>query len=874
MAIFYVRANAPNTNNGDTWGTATSLQTALASANAGDEIWLAQGTYSPGSNPTDTFTVNQAVQLYGGFDGTEATRNQRDWQANQTIIDGNGDNNTVVTAQSTANEALIDGVIIQGGDAVDDGGGVYNQGGGKLRLQNTIIRDNQAADDGGGIRNNGELVIINSSVINNTSIGTTTTSGGGGLLNASGASVTIINSTFSGNTARNGGGVRNDGILDLTNSTLSGNIASESGGGLSNTVNVVAPGIVIGRATATIANSTITNNESQNVSAQPNDTGGGVANFGVVTVTNSIIAANVDNDDIVDINFFIGAGSTTTAGNNLIGNGDSTPGLTNGSNGDQVGSAVTPLDPQLDTLQANGGFTQTHAPLVGSPVIDAGTAGTVPADAFDLDDDGNVAEVISVDQRGVPFARSVGTTVDIGAVEGSVAPVGITITPTTGLVTTEAGATATFTAVLTSQPSDVVSLTFTSNDPTEGTVIPNITFSTANWDQPQTVTITGVDDTDDDGDVAYIINTNVTSTDTRYSALVPTAVAVTNQDNDTSSGGPGSSSSLTPQDARLLVGGTGDVSVEISISQNASEQVREIIVFATDTSGAVNGLTASDAGYLEAVLDAAQVVFSTLEAGDIADFEPQKTLTITAGSILQFAIIDDGSLDSLRRGTGGTINITGLDGQTDVVELQALSDGSIQAGFRQGQSGTFDQIVINAIAVEETLPIGAGLQGLSSDSELIDLRSQTGTLTATIDIYREAALDNVVGLFVVENEQGQVRDALGILLSPGDEGYGAAALAQRVNLELTGTNGEATRYTSEILGGQLLSTFLVVDGTVADLLDSDVNNDPAIYFTHIAGNSDGADHVRLLGNNAFGFEDLPGGGDMDFDDLVMQVQFA
>ncbi|MEM8611552.1 MAG: DUF4114 domain-containing protein [Cyanobacteria bacterium P01_H01_bin.105] len=876
MAIFYVQANAPNTNDGSSWGTATSLQTALASASAGDEIWLAQGTYSPGNNPTDTFTVNQAVQLYGGFDGTEATRNQRDWQANQTIIDGNGDNNTVVTAQSTANEALIDGVIIQGGDAVDDGGGVYNQGGGKLRLQNTIIRDNQAADDGGGIRNNGELVIINSSVINNTSIGTTTTSGGGGLLNASGASVTIINSTFSGNTARNGGGVRNDGILDLTNSTLSGNIASESGGGLSNTVNVVAPGIVIGRATATIANSTITNNESQNVSAQPNDTGGGIANFGVVTVTNSIIAANVDNDDIVDINFFIGAGSTTTAGNNLIGNGDYTPGLTNGSNGDQVGSAVTPLDPQLDTLQANGGFTQTHAPLVGSPVIDAGTAGTVPVDAFDLDRDGNTVEAISVDQRGVPFARVVGTIVDIGAVEGVVVPAGITLSPITGLLTTESGGSDTFTAVLTSQPSAAVTLNFTSNDGSEGTIIPSITFSTADWNQPQTVTVTGVDDTTDDGDLNYIINTNVTSVDTRYSTLIPTSVAVTNQDDDEPDTSPTNpvSSSLFAQGERLVVSGTEDVSIEISIRQNSSEQVREILVFATDANGVVNGLSPSDPGYIDAVLSTAQVVFSTLEAGDIDALAPQRTIAATAGSIFQFAIVDEGSLDSLRRGAGGTITITGVNGQPAVVELETASDGTVQVGFRQDQTGIFDQIVINATAVEATVPVGAALQGLTTDSELLDLRSQTGTLTATIDIYREAKLDSVVGLFAIENEQGQVRDALGLLLSPGDAGYVEAALAQRVNLELSGINSETTRYTSELIGGQLLSTFLVVDGTVADLLDGDVANDPAIYFTHVGANSDGADHVRLIGDNTFGFEDLAGGGDMDFDDVVMRATFA
>ncbi|MEO0352244.1 MAG: hypothetical protein AAF282_19570, partial [Cyanobacteria bacterium P01_A01_bin.15] len=311
MAIFYVQANAPNTNDGSSWGTATSLQTALATAAAGDEIWLAQGIYSPGNNPTDTFTINKAIELYGGFTGTETIREQRDWEANPTILSGNDVNRIVVTAQSTTDTALIDGVIIQEGNSNDDGGGIYNQGNGRLTLQNAIIRDNQAADDGGGIRNDGELLIFNSSILNNTAIGTSETSGGGGLLNTVSSSVTIVSSTFSGNTAPNGGAIRNDGTLNLTNSTLSGNLALESGGGLANTVNVQPPLTIVGSATATISNSTITNNEAQNASEQATAVGGGIANFGDVTVTNSIIAGNVGNDDIVDINFFIGSGATT-----------------------------------------------------------------------------------------------------------------------------------------------------------------------------------------------------------------------------------------------------------------------------------------------------------------------------------------------------------------------------------------------------------------------------------------------------------------------------------------------------------------------------------------------------------------------------------
>ena len=880
MAIFYVQANAPNTNDGSSWDTATSLQTALANAAAGDEIWLAQGTYSPGNTANDTFTIDRAIQLYGGFNGTETERDQRDWETNQTILSGGDINNTVVTAQSTAAVASIDGVIIQEGNSDDDGGGIYNRGNGQLTLENVIVRDNQAADDGGGIRNDGELLIVNSSIVDNTAIGTSETSGGGGLLNTVSSTVTIVNSTFSGNTAPNGGAIRNDGTLNLTNSTLSGNTALENGGALSNTVDIDVSGFVPtvrNVATATILNSTITDNEAQNTSDQPIAIGGGLSNFGAITVANSIVAGNVDDDDIVDIDFIIGTGTTTSAGNNFIGNGDDSAGLTNGNNGDQVGSSAAPADPQLGPLQANGGFTQSHAPQTDSPVIDAGDVDTIPADTADIDGDGNTTEAISVDQRGVPFDRVTGTTVDIGAVEGSVLPADITFGSTTGLVTTEAGGTARFTVALTSQPSDTVTLSFASNDPTEGTVTPNITFSTANWNQPQTITITGIDDTDDDGDVAYVINTSVTSLDTRYSALVSGAVAVTNQDDDEPGGTTMPVSpppSLSTQGERLVVEGDGEVSIELSIRQNSSEQVREIIVFETDTSGAVNGLTPSDPGYVDAVLNTAQVVFSTLEAGEINELAPQRTITTAAGSTLQFAVIDEGSLDSLRRGGDGVISLAGVGGQSAVAELQTISDGAVQVGFRQDQMGAFDQLVIDAVAIDESVPLGAALQGLTADSELIDLRSQTGTLTATIDIYREANLDSVVGLFAVENEQGQLRDSLGVLLSPGDAGYVEAALAQRVDLELTGTNGETTRYTSELMGGQLLSTFLVVDGTVADLLDSDVTNDPAIYFTHVQGNSDGADHVRLLGDNIFGFEDLAGGGDMDFDDVVMQATFA
>lgn len=112
---------------------------------------------------------------------------------------------------------------------------------------------------------------------------------------------------------------------------------------------------------------------------------------------------------------------------------------------------------------------------------------------------------------------------------------GILVTPTTGLITTESGGQDTFTVVLDSKPSGNVVITLGSNDISEGSVDQNtLTFTPTDWDQPQTVTITGANDAIDDGDIAYAIVINsATSTDPAYDGLDPTDVSVTNLDNDT-----------------------------------------------------------------------------------------------------------------------------------------------------------------------------------------------------------------------------------------------------------------------------------------------------------------------------------------------------
>lgn len=109
---------------------------------------------------------------------------------------------------------------------------------------------------------------------------------------------------------------------------------------------------------------------------------------------------------------------------------------------------------------------------------------------------------------------------------------GITVSPISGLTTTEAGGNATFTVVLTTQPTDDVVISLSSSNTNEGTVSPaSLTFTSGNWNSPQTVTITGVNDALVDGDIAYTVILNpAVSDDNDYNAFDPNDVSVTNTD--------------------------------------------------------------------------------------------------------------------------------------------------------------------------------------------------------------------------------------------------------------------------------------------------------------------------------------------------------
>ena len=111
----------------------------------------------------------------------------------------------------------------------------------------------------------------------------------------------------------------------------------------------------------------------------------------------------------------------------------------------------------------------------------------------------------------------------------------ITVSPTSGLVTSESGQTDTFTVVLNTIPTADVTIGLSSSDTTIGTVSPSsLTFTAGNWNVPQTVTVTGADNGQIGSDTPYtIVTAPAASSDPNYNGLDPSDVSVTNLETDT-----------------------------------------------------------------------------------------------------------------------------------------------------------------------------------------------------------------------------------------------------------------------------------------------------------------------------------------------------
>jgi len=351
--VRYAAPSAMGSGNCSSWANACTLQTALAGAASGDEIWVKMGVHYPGSNRTDTFTLKNGVALYGGFAGTETMRDQRNWQTNKTILSGDIDQNDnhggdyinenasqivgnnayhVVTSNVTGPTTVLDGFFITAGQANgssnDGGGGGMYSSGSSPKITNVTFSGNSAIHYGGGMRNySSSPTLTNVTFSGNTASGNTFCYGGG-MFNEESSSPTLTNVTFSGNTASGntasyGGGMSNISSSNprLTNVIFIGNSAM-GGGGMSNIsssnprlTNVIfignsamgGGGMSNGSSNPTLTNVTFSGNSAT-------EKGGGMSNY------------SGSNPTLTNVTF---SGNSANFGGGMYSNDSSSPTLTN-----------------------------------------------------------------------------------------------------------------------------------------------------------------------------------------------------------------------------------------------------------------------------------------------------------------------------------------------------------------------------------------------------------------------------------------------------------------------------------------------------------------------------------------------------------------
>ncbi len=192
--------------------------------------------------------------------------------------------------------------------------------------------------------------------------------------------------------------------------------------------------------------------------------------------------------------------------------------------------------------------------------------------------------------------------------------------------------------------------------------------------------------------------------------------------------------------------------------------------------------------------------------------------------------------------------------------------------------------------VDDNAPVKLGLISLNNPVSLstktlafdtanrLDLRDEKGRANIKFTTTNDAAYNNYVGLYQIDDVDGAVGS-----LKPGQKGYVEAALNRSLLNILK--QEDKTTYLS---GGALYAPYLIAnssivngspDAVIKDIIaknplseEKNRSTDVHAYFSFKGANTDGVDHIKSLGTDKFGFEDLWGGGDNDFNDAILQIK--
>lgn len=356
-ATIYVNQSAPGpAHDGLSWQTAfISVQPAINSATSGDEIWVARGVYR------GCISTKDGVALFGGFSGTETSRDSRDWIANVSTLDGEMAGSVVTIPVGAGLATRIDGFRIQNGSGTPvsvymAGGGIISYGASPTITNNMIVNNNVGSNGyGGGIffyASNGAVVtsnIITSNIaycgggiwsegyagpgifVSGNTITNNSASKSGGGIYCLRDNPTISGNVISGNRSFNDGGglmiFETNGVIE--HNSIRENVSSGGGGGAIyvgythprirwNSIERNSSGIACIESTSLIANNRISNNNGSGVATINGDSSTIVGNLFWQNGINLVGSAHVINNTIV--NTTAGAGISIEYGSPVVKN--------------------------------------------------------------------------------------------------------------------------------------------------------------------------------------------------------------------------------------------------------------------------------------------------------------------------------------------------------------------------------------------------------------------------------------------------------------------------------------------------------------------------------------------------------------------------
>jgi Calx-beta domain/Domain of unknown function (DUF4114)/von Willebrand factor type A domain len=307
---------------------------------------------------------------------------------------------------------------------------------------------------------------------------------------------------------------------------------------------------------------------------------------------------------------------------------------------------------------------------------------------------------------------------------------------------------------------------------------------------------------------------------------------------------------------------------------NSTNNRSEVGVFLVDDDlGTINTIAPNDSGYLTKVLDRSKVLFSSLgnSATDASlDNQVTRSFNLPINSKVGFYLAVNGSMDDVSSGSTSQKILFSFPATNSFFTNSNTSQNLDVTKIAFDDSGStgdldFDDFVFQIENAFDKVTLGVDQQGTK---EVYDFSSVATSVNAAFEVKRDAGYNNHVGFYKIESIDGTIKVG-NTLVRPDEDGYRQGVVQGLIaGIDLIGTNGQVVNSKGTFTGGALYAPVLIADASTANANFSNV------YTAYSQGNADKADHIRLLADNTFGFEDLVGGGDRDFNDVIVKATFT